>query len=289
MAAAAASLLLLQCVVTMLAGAATADAQYSAQTFADLQNAARADVGVAPLAWDDTLAGYAQRYAGERKGDCKLVTPTGPMARAYSGATRAVTGRPATRWPCGSRRSSTTTAATARVPREKSALITRRSCGLTPPGSGAPPWPATGTLVRSSFVSTTPEGTCRVSGRMPAAASSTAQRRVHLKISSTSRTRPEPALAWACSRGTARWRPTPKATRRRGRAIAGKSPPADRMARTSSKAAQASAGPSRTPCSPGSERSRSTTAQATRARRGRPAGSTPSLSGPTQPELVARA
>nr|AWV55781.1 pathogenesis-related protein PR1-RK isoform 5 [Triticum urartu] len=82
MAAAAASLLLLQCVVTMLAGAATADAQYSAQTFADLQNAARADVGVAPLAWDDTLAGYAQRYAGERKGDCKLVHSDGPYGES---------------------------------------------------------------------------------------------------------------------------------------------------------------------------------------------------------------
>lgn len=79
MAAVAASLLLLvQCVVTVLAGAATADAQYSAQTFVDLQNAARADVGVAPLAWDDTLAAYARRYAGERKGDCKLVHSGGP-------------------------------------------------------------------------------------------------------------------------------------------------------------------------------------------------------------------
>lgn len=79
MAAVAASLLLLvQCVVTVLAGAPTADAQYSAQTFVDLQNAARADVGVAPLAWDDTLAAYARRYAGERKGDCKLVHSGGP-------------------------------------------------------------------------------------------------------------------------------------------------------------------------------------------------------------------
>nr|XP_040241726.1 uncharacterized protein LOC109762454 isoform X2 [Aegilops tauschii subsp. strangulata] len=80
MAAVGASLLLLQCVV--LAGAATADAQYSAQTFVDLQNAARADVGVAPLAWDDTLAAYAQRYAGERKGDCKLVHSDGPYGES---------------------------------------------------------------------------------------------------------------------------------------------------------------------------------------------------------------
>lgn len=79
MAAVAASLLLLvQCVVTVLAGAPTTDAQDSAQTFVDLQNAARADVGVAPLAWDDTLAAYARRYAGERKGDCKLVHSGGP-------------------------------------------------------------------------------------------------------------------------------------------------------------------------------------------------------------------
>ncbi|KAI5002299.1 hypothetical protein ZWY2020_026949 [Hordeum vulgare] len=78
MAGVAASVLPLLCVVTMLAGAVMADAQYSAQTFVDLQNAARADVGVAPLAWDDTLAAYAQRYAGERKGDCALEHSGGP-------------------------------------------------------------------------------------------------------------------------------------------------------------------------------------------------------------------
>uniref|UniRef100_A0ACD5XUA4 Uncharacterized protein n=1 Tax=Avena sativa TaxID=4498 RepID=A0ACD5XUA4_AVESA len=75
MAAVAASLLLLQCVASMVAGVAS---QYSSQSFVDLQNAARADVGVAPLAWDDTLAAYARRYAGERKGDCALVHSKGP-------------------------------------------------------------------------------------------------------------------------------------------------------------------------------------------------------------------
>ncbi|CAM0878883.1 unnamed protein product [Alopecurus aequalis] len=75
MAVVAASLLLLQCIATMLAGAAF---QNSAQTFVDLQNAARADVGVAPLAWDDTLAAYARRYVSERKGDCKLAHSQGP-------------------------------------------------------------------------------------------------------------------------------------------------------------------------------------------------------------------
>ncbi|CAL4969401.1 unnamed protein product [Urochloa decumbens] len=48
-------------------------AQDTAQEFLDLQNAARAEVGVAPLSWDDTVAAYARTYAAERKGDCELL------------------------------------------------------------------------------------------------------------------------------------------------------------------------------------------------------------------------
>lgn len=53
-------------------------AQDSAQTFLDLQNAARAEVGVAPLALDDTVAAYARTFAAQRKGDCALVHSGGP-------------------------------------------------------------------------------------------------------------------------------------------------------------------------------------------------------------------
>uniref|UniRef100_A0A0D9VFX7 Protein kinase domain-containing protein n=1 Tax=Leersia perrieri TaxID=77586 RepID=A0A0D9VFX7_9ORYZ len=80
MAGAAALLLLLPCVVITVLGDVAADAAIgSAQTtFLDLQNRARADVGVGPLAWDDTVAAYARRYADTRKGDCKLEHSGGP-------------------------------------------------------------------------------------------------------------------------------------------------------------------------------------------------------------------
>ncbi|GAB4853595.1 Cuticle-degrading protease [Ancistrocladus abbreviatus] len=41
-------------------------------------NAARAVVGLPPLAWDAHLAGYAQSYANQRRYDCALVHSSGP-------------------------------------------------------------------------------------------------------------------------------------------------------------------------------------------------------------------
>ncbi|XP_052141921.1 cysteine-rich receptor-like protein kinase 6 [Oryza glaberrima] len=73
------------CVVTVLvapAAAAAADSLGSAQPFLDLQNRARADVGVAPLTWDDTVAAYARRYAATRKGDCNLQHSGGPYGES---------------------------------------------------------------------------------------------------------------------------------------------------------------------------------------------------------------
>ncbi|KAK1402048.1 basic form of pathogenesis-related protein 1-like [Heracleum sosnowskyi] len=42
------------------------------QDFLDVHNKARAEVGVAPLKWNDAVAAYAQNYAVERAEDCKL-------------------------------------------------------------------------------------------------------------------------------------------------------------------------------------------------------------------------
>ncbi|XP_052162749.1 pathogenesis-related protein PRB1-3-like [Oryza glaberrima] len=56
---------------------AAAVAQNSAQDFVDPHNAARAEVGVGPVRWDDTAAAYARGYAAQRRGDCKLHTDSG--------------------------------------------------------------------------------------------------------------------------------------------------------------------------------------------------------------------
>uniref|UniRef100_J3MIC4 SCP domain-containing protein n=1 Tax=Oryza brachyantha TaxID=4533 RepID=J3MIC4_ORYBR len=63
------------CLVVVLAAAmatTTCVAQNSPQDFVDPHNAARADVGVGPVTWDDTVAAYAQAYAEQRRGDCQL-------------------------------------------------------------------------------------------------------------------------------------------------------------------------------------------------------------------------
>ncbi|XP_062024651.1 pathogenesis-related protein PR-1 type-like [Rosa rugosa] len=51
-------------------------AQDSPQDFLDVHNAARAEVGVAPLTWDDQVARFAQDYANTHVGDCELVHST---------------------------------------------------------------------------------------------------------------------------------------------------------------------------------------------------------------------
>lgn len=56
----------------------TIHAQDSPQDFLSAHNSARSAVGVAPLVWDDKVAAFAQDYANQRKGDCKLVHSGGP-------------------------------------------------------------------------------------------------------------------------------------------------------------------------------------------------------------------
>ncbi|OWM79123.1 pathogenesis-related protein 1-like [Punica granatum] len=53
-------------------------AQNSPQDYLDAHNAARRQVGVGPMVWDDKLATYARDYANKRIGDCKLVHSGGP-------------------------------------------------------------------------------------------------------------------------------------------------------------------------------------------------------------------
>ncbi|XP_010691519.2 pathogenesis-related protein 1A [Beta vulgaris subsp. vulgaris] len=48
-------------------------AQNTPKDYIAVHNAARAAVGVGPLAWSDTVAAYAQQYANQRAADCRLV------------------------------------------------------------------------------------------------------------------------------------------------------------------------------------------------------------------------
>ncbi|KAJ4716072.1 Pathogenesis-related protein 1 [Melia azedarach] len=48
-------------------------AQDSRQDYVNAHNAARQQVGVGPVTWDDTVAAYALEYAKSRVGDCNLV------------------------------------------------------------------------------------------------------------------------------------------------------------------------------------------------------------------------
>ncbi|KAA8545730.1 hypothetical protein F0562_020819 [Nyssa sinensis] len=53
-------------------------AQNAPQDYLDAHNTARAQVGVGPMTWDNTVAAYAQRYANQRIGDCNPVHSGGP-------------------------------------------------------------------------------------------------------------------------------------------------------------------------------------------------------------------
>ncbi|XP_010461857.1 PREDICTED: pathogenesis-related protein 1B-like [Camelina sativa] len=52
------------------------NAQNSQQDFLNTHNSARAQVGVANIVWDTTVAAYALNYANARKADC-ILTPSG--------------------------------------------------------------------------------------------------------------------------------------------------------------------------------------------------------------------
>ncbi|XP_010527028.1 PREDICTED: pathogenesis-related protein 1-like [Tarenaya hassleriana] len=53
--------------------AQTLQAQDSPQDYVNAHNRARAEVGVGPVSWDNTVAAFAQNYARQRAGDCRLI------------------------------------------------------------------------------------------------------------------------------------------------------------------------------------------------------------------------
>ncbi|KAM1003071.1 hypothetical protein FF1_003378 [Malus domestica] len=60
-------------VVTALSQVHPSHAQNSQQDFLNAHNAARAQVNVPDIVWDNAVAAYAQNYANSRIGDCNLV------------------------------------------------------------------------------------------------------------------------------------------------------------------------------------------------------------------------
>ncbi|KAH8497700.1 hypothetical protein Peur_073825 [Populus x canadensis] len=53
-------------------------AQNSPQDYVDAHNAVRAEVGVGPITWNNTVAAYAQKYANSRVENCELEHSGGP-------------------------------------------------------------------------------------------------------------------------------------------------------------------------------------------------------------------
>ncbi|XP_010053000.1 pathogenesis-related protein 1 [Eucalyptus grandis] len=68
-------------------------AQDSPQDYVAAHNAARSQVGVGPMAWDETVAGYARDYANKHASDCtQLVHSGGPYGENLAWASPDLTG-----------------------------------------------------------------------------------------------------------------------------------------------------------------------------------------------------
>ncbi|XP_051144116.1 basic form of pathogenesis-related protein 1-like [Andrographis paniculata] len=65
-------------IITCLATAAVASAQCSPKDYIDAHNTIRAEVGVGPMIWNETLAAYAQAYSEKRAPDCAIEHSQGP-------------------------------------------------------------------------------------------------------------------------------------------------------------------------------------------------------------------
>ncbi|XP_043716036.1 pathogenesis-related protein 1-like [Telopea speciosissima] len=72
------SLALLLSLIGLLAFFPVSQAQNSQDDYLSPHNAARSDVGVGSMTWNDTVAAYAQDYANQRAGDCALQHSGGP-------------------------------------------------------------------------------------------------------------------------------------------------------------------------------------------------------------------
>ncbi|KAL3515401.1 hypothetical protein ACH5RR_022303 [Cinchona calisaya] len=68
-------------------------AQNSPQDYLDVHNAARAQVGVGQITWDNTVAAYAESYASQRINDCNMVHSGGPYGENLAAGSGGFTAR----------------------------------------------------------------------------------------------------------------------------------------------------------------------------------------------------
>ncbi|XP_054803394.1 pathogenesis-related protein 1-like [Prosopis cineraria] len=82
-------------VVVVLAISQVSDAQDSQQDFLNGHNAARRQVRVGPLVWDERLASYARNYLNKLKRSCRMVHSGGPYGENLAWGKPDLTGKAA--------------------------------------------------------------------------------------------------------------------------------------------------------------------------------------------------
>nr|GEU59133.1 reverse transcriptase domain-containing protein [Tanacetum cinerariifolium] len=80
------------CFLTLAILHTSTHAQNSQQDYLNCHNAARAQVGVANVTWNATVAAYAQNYANQRLADCNLVHSGGPYGENLAEGSGTFTG-----------------------------------------------------------------------------------------------------------------------------------------------------------------------------------------------------
>ncbi|XP_055816009.1 basic form of pathogenesis-related protein 1-like [Solanum dulcamara] len=77
---------LIVCFITFAIFPSISQAQNSPQDYLNAHNAARRQVGVGPMRWDNRLAAFAQNYANKRAGDCRMQHSGGPYGENLAAA-----------------------------------------------------------------------------------------------------------------------------------------------------------------------------------------------------------
>ncbi|KAI3988708.1 hypothetical protein MKX01_001834 [Papaver californicum] len=74
-------------ILTLALSIHVSQAQTPQQQYLDAHNAARAEVNVRPLVWDNNVAAYATNYANQRARDCNLIHSGGPYGENIAKST----------------------------------------------------------------------------------------------------------------------------------------------------------------------------------------------------------